>query len=109
MLAGLIPRTHQHPAHQPARPPALLAEETFFPPALFLEPPEVNMDTARQEAEMVLFPVVEDLLRKTGNMGGAGAGAARQPGVRRLVLPGAAWWQGWSDCRAVQQDTWGWH
>jgi hypothetical protein len=24
------------------------------------------METARQEAEMVLFPVVEDLLRKTG-------------------------------------------
>ncbi|GAB4815153.1 hypothetical protein N2152v2_002199 [Parachlorella kessleri] len=43
-----------------------LSGETFFPPALFLEPPVINMETARQEAELVLYPAVEELLRKTG-------------------------------------------
>lgn len=40
--------------------------ETFFPPAFFHEPPVINMDTAREEAEMVLYGAVEELLKKTG-------------------------------------------
>ena len=28
----------------------------------------INMETARQEAELVLFPAVEELLRKTGRV-----------------------------------------
>lgn len=42
------------------------AGETFFPPAFFHEPPVINMDTAREEAEMVLYGAVEELLKKTG-------------------------------------------
>ncbi|EFN51426.1 hypothetical protein CHLNCDRAFT_141048 [Chlorella variabilis] len=43
-----------------------LSEETFFPPGLHLEPPEFDMNRARQEAEIVMFNSVADVLRKTG-------------------------------------------
>lgn len=43
-----------------------LSEETFFPPGLHLDPPEFDMNWARQEAELVMFKAVDDLLRKAG-------------------------------------------
>lgn len=43
-----------------------LGEETYLPPALMKENPEINMNTAREEAELVLYTVVQDVLDKTG-------------------------------------------
>ena len=43
-----------------------LGNDTYFPPSLHQEPPNCNMDTAREEAELVLFGVVEEVLQKTG-------------------------------------------
>ncbi|KAL4855401.1 3-ketoacyl-CoA synthase 1 [Chlorella vulgaris] len=43
-----------------------LSDETFFPPGLHLDPPEFDMAWARQEAELVMFNAVADLLAKTG-------------------------------------------
>ena len=43
-----------------------LGNATFFPPSLHKEPPECNMVTAREEAELVLFGVVDEVLQKTG-------------------------------------------
>ncbi|KAL4420938.1 hypothetical protein ABPG77_001421 [Micractinium sp. CCAP 211/92] len=43
-----------------------LSEETFFPPGLHKDPPEFDMVWARQEAELVMFNAVADLLAKTG-------------------------------------------
>ncbi|KAL3140381.1 3-ketoacyl-CoA synthase 11 [Trebouxia sp. C0009 RCD-2024] len=39
---------------------------TSFPPSLHEEPPNCNMVTAREEAEIVLFGVVKEVLEKTG-------------------------------------------
>ncbi len=41
---------------------------TYFPPSLHEEPPECNMNTAREEAELVLFGVVQEVLDKTGQL-----------------------------------------
>lgn len=43
-----------------------VAGETMFPNGLQRDPPEPTMAWAREEAEMVLFSVVENLLKKTG-------------------------------------------
>lgn len=43
-----------------------LGNNTFFPPSLHEEPPNCNMTTAREEAELVLFGVVQEVLDKTG-------------------------------------------
>lgn len=43
-----------------------VAVETMFPNGLQRDPPEPTMAWAREEAEMVLFSVVENLLKKTG-------------------------------------------
>ena len=45
-----------------------LGNGTYFPPSLHQEPPNCNMDTAREEAELVLFGVVEEVLQKTGQI-----------------------------------------
>lgn len=42
-----------------------LGNATFFPPSLHEEPPDCNMTTAREEAELVLFGVVQEVLDKT--------------------------------------------
>ncbi|PSC74991.1 very-long-chain 3-ketoacyl-synthase [Micractinium conductrix] len=42
-----------------------LSEETFFPPGLHKDPPEFDMKWAREEAELVMFNAVKDLLAKT--------------------------------------------
>lgn len=43
-----------------------LSQETFFPPGLHKDPPEFDMHWAREEAELVMFNSVADLLAKTG-------------------------------------------
>jgi 3-ketoacyl-CoA synthase len=43
-----------------------LSEETYLPPALHTLPPVVTMETAREEARMVLFGAVQDVLDRTG-------------------------------------------
>jgi 3-ketoacyl-CoA synthase len=43
-----------------------LSNETFFPPGLHMEPPRANMALAREEAELVMFNAVRDLLNRTG-------------------------------------------
>jgi len=40
--------------------------KTALPPALWTDPPDISMANARDEAEMVMFPVVEAALKKTG-------------------------------------------
>ncbi len=35
--------------------------------ALWTDPPDISMANARDEAEMVMFPVVEAALKKTGD------------------------------------------
>ena len=41
-------------------------KETYLPGSLHLEPPEVNMEAAREEARMVLFGCVQEVLDRTG-------------------------------------------
>lgn len=43
-----------------------LGEETYLPPALHMDPPKVNMENAREEARMVLFGAVQEVLDRTG-------------------------------------------
>lgn len=43
-----------------------LGEETYFPPGLIHEPPSITMKSAREEAELVMFGCLEELLEKTG-------------------------------------------
>ena len=43
-----------------------LSNETFFPPGLHMIPPRGNMALAREEAEIVMFNAVKDLLARTG-------------------------------------------
>lgn len=43
-----------------------LSEETYLPPALHSLPPTVSMEKAREEARMVLFGAVQDVLDRTG-------------------------------------------
>jgi 3-ketoacyl-CoA synthase len=46
-----------------------LSEETYLPPALHMQPkPVVNMENAREEARMVLFGAVQEVLDRTGEM-----------------------------------------
>ncbi|KAF2315723.1 hypothetical protein GH714_040255 [Hevea brasiliensis] len=41
------------------------SEETYLPPALHDIPPKTNQNESIKEVQMVLFPIVEDLLSKT--------------------------------------------
>ena len=43
-----------------------LSEETFFPSGMHEHPPRVDMALAREEAELVMFSAVADLLKRTG-------------------------------------------
>lgn len=43
-----------------------LGECTYLPAALQSVPPVISMNTAREEAELVMFSVVEDVLERTG-------------------------------------------
>ena len=43
-----------------------LSEQTYLPPAMHMQPPCVNMENAREEARMVLFGCVQDVLERTG-------------------------------------------
>lgn len=43
-----------------------LSEQTYLPPGLHLEPPVINMKNAREEACMVLFGAVSEVLERTG-------------------------------------------
>ena len=43
-----------------------LGNATSLPPSLHEEPPLCNMVTAREEAELVLFGAVQEVLDKTG-------------------------------------------
>lgn len=43
-----------------------LSNETFFPPGLHMEPPKADMALAREEAEIVMFNAVRNLLERTG-------------------------------------------
>ncbi|CAD7695581.1 unnamed protein product [Ostreobium quekettii] len=43
-----------------------LGDETYLPPGLHTTPLDITMDTARQEAEMVMFGAVGDVLERTG-------------------------------------------
>ncbi|OMO85932.1 FAE1/Type III polyketide synthase-like protein [Corchorus capsularis] len=42
-----------------------LSEETYLPPALHSIPPKTHHQESIKEAEMVLFPIIDDLLSKT--------------------------------------------
>lgn len=42
-----------------------LGNETYFPPGIHKFPPELGMDAARKEAEMVLSGCMDELLKKT--------------------------------------------
>lgn len=43
-----------------------LGEETCLPPAIHYIPPTPNMDSAREEARMVIFSAMDSLFKKTG-------------------------------------------
>ncbi|KAL4429609.1 hypothetical protein ABPG77_008658 [Micractinium sp. CCAP 211/92] len=43
-----------------------LGEETYLPESIMASPPNISMETARQEANLVLFSSVEEVLRATG-------------------------------------------
>lgn len=43
-----------------------LGEETYLPPSLVTDNPQINMNTAREEAELVMYTVVQDVLDRTG-------------------------------------------
>eukprot|EP00002_Diphylleia_rotans_P013411 TRINITY_DN2624_c0_g1_i4.p1 TRINITY_DN2624_c0_g1~~TRINITY_DN2624_c0_g1_i4.p1 ORF type:complete len:501 (-),score=129.29 TRINITY_DN2624_c0_g1_i4:561-2063(-) len=43
-----------------------VGEETYFPKAVTRVPAVINMETAREEAEYVMFPIVEDALKRCG-------------------------------------------
>ncbi|KAG2449792.1 hypothetical protein HYH02_005315 [Chlamydomonas schloesseri] len=43
-----------------------LGQETYLPPAVQVVPPECTMENARKEFEMVVFPIIEELLQRTG-------------------------------------------
>lgn len=43
-----------------------ISPDAFFPPAAFERPLELNIEKAKQEAELVMFGAVEGLLAKTG-------------------------------------------
>ncbi|KAL4536764.1 hypothetical protein Ndes2437B_g06166 [Nannochloris sp. 'desiccata'] len=43
-----------------------LGQETYLPPGIMAEPPEINMETAREEAREVLFTCVAEALKSTG-------------------------------------------
>ncbi|PNW70493.1 hypothetical protein CHLRE_17g722150v5 [Chlamydomonas reinhardtii] len=43
-----------------------LGQETYLPPAVQTVPPECTMENARKEFEMVVFPIIEELLQRTG-------------------------------------------
>ena len=43
-----------------------LSEETFFPSGMHMKPPRSTMALAREEAELVMFNAVADLLERTG-------------------------------------------
>lgn len=43
-----------------------LGEETCFPPALHYIPPQVTMEASREEARVVIFSAIDQLLAKTG-------------------------------------------
>eukprot|EP00208_Stichococcus_sp_RCC1054_P001072 CAMPEP_0206145068 /NCGR_PEP_ID=MMETSP1473-20131121/26246_1 /ASSEMBLY_ACC=CAM_ASM_001109 /TAXON_ID=1461547 /ORGANISM="Stichococcus sp, Strain RCC1054" /LENGTH=509 /DNA_ID=CAMNT_0053541129 /DNA_START=200 /DNA_END=1729 /DNA_ORIENTATION=- len=42
-----------------------LGDETYLPPGVRCWPPDINMRSAREEAEMVIFSAVRDVLEKT--------------------------------------------
>jgi len=42
-----------------------LSEDTFFPAGLHMDPPRASMALAREEAELVMFSAVADLLKRT--------------------------------------------
>jgi 3-ketoacyl-CoA synthase len=42
-----------------------LGNETYFPPGIHKVPPALGLDSAREEAEMVLFGCMDDLFQKT--------------------------------------------
>jgi len=43
-----------------------LGEETYLPPGIMSNPPVANMKTAREESELVIVKVLEDLFARTG-------------------------------------------
>ncbi|XP_057957516.1 3-ketoacyl-CoA synthase 6-like isoform X2 [Malania oleifera] len=43
-----------------------LGEETCLPPANHYIPPNPNMEAAREEAELVIFSAIDDLMKRTG-------------------------------------------
>ena len=43
-----------------------LSEQTYLPPGLHIDPPVCNMRQARDEACMVLFGAVTEVLERTG-------------------------------------------
>ena len=42
-----------------------VSDDAYFPPAVFAEPPKLDMTEARAEAEIVIFSIIEDLLART--------------------------------------------
>ena len=62
-----------------------LSEETYLPPALHTLPPVVTMESAREEARMVLFGAVQDVLDRTGTSTRLPACLLFRP--QRLLLP----------------------
>ncbi|GIL94726.1 hypothetical protein Vretimale_703, partial [Volvox reticuliferus] len=43
-----------------------LGQQTYLPPAVQIMPPECTMANARKEFELVVFPIIEELLQRTG-------------------------------------------
>lgn len=64
-LNPLGPPLHTHPPHPPTLC-TLAHPHLDFLAGLHLDPPEFDMRWARDEAELVMFNAVADLLKKTG-------------------------------------------
>lgn len=43
-----------------------LGQNTYLPPAVQVTPPDCSMARAREEFEMVIYPIIENLLKRTG-------------------------------------------
>eukprot|EP00164_Ancoracysta_twista_P002787 GFYU01003707.1.p1 GENE.GFYU01003707.1~~GFYU01003707.1.p1 ORF type:complete len:502 (-),score=162.37 GFYU01003707.1:204-1709(-) len=43
-----------------------LGQETYFPESVLVNPPEINMQRAKEEAEMIMYGAIDDLFKKTG-------------------------------------------
>ena len=69
-----------------------LSMETYLPPALHAKPPVITMEGAREEARMVLFGAVEEVLQRTG------VPSTHYTTFCDALVAAAAGWEGWDCC-----------